>query len=456
MANILLIDDNSQIRRGIEKFLSKSGHSASVCANGSEAIAALGKSVFDLILTDLKMPVMSGIEFLEELSKRGIDTPVMVLTGHATIDSAVEAMKLGAADYLTKPLQLPELSIRIERLLERKSLEAENKRLQTELEWMFSFEGIVGKSGAMKSVFERLKPLAADRDISILIYGETGTGKEMFAKAIHYEGPRANKPFVAVNCGALPEHLLESELFGHEKGAFTDAHVRKVGLFEKANGGTIFLDEINSMPLGVQVKLLRAIEEREVRRVGGIDDIPFDVRFVTTSGGSLEELVESGDFRADLYFRIAVASVEIPPLRAREGDVALLIDHFSESGKTESSRNVTFSTDALDALDKYRWPGNVRELENLIELFSVTHAGQEIKPSDLKLRTARTAPESGSEYNGTDDLKSASRKVAELFERKLIVEKLTAKKWNITRTAEELGISRAALHSKIKHFKLKT
>ncbi len=455
MAKILLIDDNSQIRRGVEKYLTKGGHESVACANGREALEELSVSNFDLILTDLRMPVMSGLEFLNALKKEGHDVPVIVITGHASVDSAVEAMKLGAADYLTKPVQFPELSIRIERLLERKKLENENKRLRNELKGKFSFGGIIGNSGTMKTVFDRLKPLAADRDISVLIYGETGTGKELAARGIHYNGPRAEKPFVAINCGALPEHLLESELFGHEKGAFTDAREQKIGLFEAANGGTLFLDELDSMPLGVQVKLLRAIEEREIRRVGGTAQISLDVRFLAASCRSLESLVESNEFRADLYFRIAVASVEVPPLRDRAGDVMLLINHFLQSKVQADAARISFSAEALRLLDQYQWPGNVRELENMVELFSVTHTGRQVEATDLNLRDFDEAPNTSSSFNGTDDLKSASKKISETFERELILNKLNAHRWNITRAAIELGISRAALHSKIKQFNLR-
>ncbi len=452
MARILLIEDNVQARKAIEKFLLKKGHKTVACSNGQQGFDMLADNDFDLILTDLKLPHMSGIELLEKARNAGIHTPVILMTAHGSIESAVEAMKLGAEDFLSKPLQFSELEIRIERLLETSSLRSENARLRAEIAGQNGFGRIIGKSPAMMRAVKTLRLLSNDGNISVLIYGETGTGKELAAKALHYSGPRSQGPFVAINCGALPEQLLESELFGHEKGSFTDARSQKTGLFETADKGTLFLDEIDSLPLGVQVKLLRALEERSIRRVGGTADIALDIRLICASSRDLEALVELREFRADLYFRIAVASVNLPPLRKRNGDIPLLLDYFAG----DKANSLDFSDEARKVLENYAWPGNVRELENLVELLKLTVKNRPVSISDLPdkiLSVSDATPPGTGDYRGPD-LKAATKSLTEDFETRFLRERLVRNRWNISKTAEEIGLSRAALHTKIKQYGL--
>ncbi len=457
MAKILLLDDEEQIRRAIELQLKKSGHEVFSCVDGQEGLDMLGGMDFDLIITDLQMPNITGIELLQRLNEKNKLIPTIVLTGFASVESAVEAMKLGAVDYITKPPQLDEITLKVENLLSRQELVEENKRLKRELEDKFQFEGIIGKSPAMLEMFDKLKPLSDDANISILLIGESGTGKELTAKAIHYNSPRKDKPFVAINCGALPEHLLESELFGHEKGAFTDAKELKKGLFETANNGTLFLDEIGSMPIEMQVKLLRAIEEKEIRRVGGTKTIPLNVRFIAASNQNLEKLIDENKFRQDLYYRLAVAMINLPPLRKRNGDVRLLTQYFLEKLNREKEKSVEIESDAINILEKYDWRGNVRELENLIELQVVMAANGKITVSNLPQKIKNNSLNESININSENlnrDLKSATKLLVENFEQEFIKQKLKENNWNISSTAEEIGISRGALHSKIKLYKL--
>lgn len=451
---ILLVDDEAQIRRPIELHLNRCGYRVHSCTNGEAALERLDAEKFDLVITDIKMPKMSGSELLQQIRIGGSDLPVIVLTAFATVESAVEAMKLGADDYICKPPQLGEIEIKVRQAIERRSLAAENKRLKTELDRRFGFGGIIGESAVMRELHEKIAPLARDRDISVLLTGESGTGKELVAQAIHQNGPRSGKPFIAVNCAALPDNLIESELFGHEKGAFTDASVRKQGLFEAADGGTLFLDEISSMPLPVQAKLLRAIEEREVRKVGGTDSSKVDIRLICASNADLPDLVESGSFRSDLFYRIAVATVDLPPLRDREGDVKRLALHFLEAQNAAKGRQVELAPETLRAFEEHSWPGNVRELENLVELIVVTAGEDPVGPDDLPKSVFALDSNSEAAVHSNSDLKEARGMLVADFEKAFIKDHLQKNRWNISKTADEIGISRPALHSKIKEYGL--
>lgn len=447
---ILLLDDDAQVRRPIELFLVNGGYEVVSCADGREGLKRLSAERFDLIITDLRMPHVSGVQLLEFLRSTGSTIPVIVVTAFSSVESAVEAMKLGAADYVSKPPQLDEIAIRIRKLLDHRSLIEENRRLRAELKGQFSLEGFVGKSDAVRRMLAKVEGLCRDGQISVLLTGESGTGKELIARAIHYNGPRSSGPFVPVNASALPETLFENELFGHEKGAFTGAVSEKKGLFEAANGGTLFLDEIGAMPLPSQAKLLRAIEDREVRRVGGTKQIPVDVRFITASNEDIEQLVESSKFRRDLYFRLAVASLEVPPLRCRGDDIRLLAEHFLARYNAEKARSVKFGRGVLDAMESYVWPGNVRELEHLVEMLVVTIGSDVIETIDLPQKiTANASPDKAGR-----NLRSASKQVSERFERDFIQERLTANRWNIAKTARSIGISRGSLYSKMKEYGL--
>ncbi len=455
MAKILLIDDEKNIRRVVSLFLEENGHEVVVCESGKIGLEKLENESFDLILTDLKMPQLSGIDFLRTIRKSGDDTPVIMLTAYGSVESAVEAIKLGATDYLTKPPKLEEIELKISNALSRKELSDENRRLRQELESKFRFDEIIGKSPAMIKVFERLRPLASDHNISILLHGESGTGKELIARAVHYNSPRADRPFVAINCSALPDHLLESELFGHEKGAFTGADMRKKGLFETAHGGTILLDEISAMPLEMQAKLLRAIEEREIRRVGSTETIPLDVRFIAASNQDLLEAVGAGRFRQDLYYRLAVATVDLPPLRERFGDVRLLAQHFLEKYNREKQKACVFEHDVMDILERQTWLGNVRELENLVELLVVTAPSKKISETSLPRHIIENSIERKVEADLEtlgDNLKVAAKRNTELFERAFIVRQLEKNNGHVTKTAEAMGVSRSSLHAKMKEY----
>lgn len=458
MAKILLLDDDTHIRRVIELHLRKQGHEVATGKDGREGLESLARERFDLIITDLKMPHVSGLDLLAAMQDRGITTPAIVLTAFASIETAVEAMKRGASDFISKPPQLDEIAIKVGNLLARQELVEENRRLKQALQRRFGFDAIIGNSEPMRSALEKLRMLARDDGITILLTGESGTGKELAARATHYNSPRANGPFVAINCGALPEQLIESELFGHEKGAFTGAAARKKGLFEAAGGGTLFLDEISAMPARLQVKLLRAIEVREIRRVGGTDSIAVDIRIISASNQNLERMVEEESFRQDLYYRLAVAQVTLPPLRDRTGDVPLLVDHFLDKINSEKGKHVTIDAGAMTLLEAYRWPGNVRELEHVIELLVVTMRSEIVTSKDLpeRIRTASAHFAASVDLESLDDnLKAATKRVTAAFEREFITQQLNKHKWNITKTAEATGLSRSGLHAKMKEYGIK-
>jgi two-component system, NtrC family, response regulator AtoC len=455
MAKILLLDDEEQIRRVIALHLGKRGHEVIAGNDGREGLDHLARSRFDLVLTDLRMPRVSGLELLKAMREDGLSTPVIVLTAYASIESAVEAMKLGAADYIGKPPQLDEITIKVANLLAQQALVEENRRLKEELEDRFHPQGIIGNSHAIKQVIEKVKLLARDPDIAILLMGESGTGKELIARTIHYHSPRAKFPFIAVNCGALPESLLESELFGHEKGAFTGAAAEKKGLFEAAHHGTLLLDEIDALPLPMQVKLLRALDDHEIRRVGAVKNIPVDLRIISASNQDLEQLVEEKNFRQDLYYRLAVATIVLPPLKERHGDLPLLVEHFLKQFNRAKNKTLTIDLEAITRLEAYAWPGNVRELEHLVEVLVVTAGSEVINAEQLpeKFKKPKAAGEIPTHPESlTDDLKAATKSMTAKFEREFILRQLEKHHWNITQTAQAIGLSRAALHTKMKEY----
>jgi DNA-binding NtrC family response regulator len=455
MAKILVLDDEQHTRRVIELHLRKQGHHVSSGKTGQEGLDLVARERFDLILTDLRMPSVSGMELLESIRQQGLSIPVIVLTAYATIESAVEAMKLGAADYIGKPPQLDEITIKVNKLLAHQTLFEENQRLKEELQGRFYLEGVIGHSRAISEVVEKARLLGRDPDIDVLLTGESGTGKELIARAIHNHSARAKSPFVAINCGALPENLIESELFGHEKGAFTGAAAEKKGLFEVAHQGTLMLDEIDALPLAMQVKLLRALDEHEIRRVGAIHNIPVNLRIISASNQSLEELVEQKLFRRDLYYRLAVGTIELPPLRERQGDVPLLLDHFLTKFNRAKHKSLTIEPDAVVQLESYGWPGNVRELEHLMEVLVVTAPSEVISIVSLPERFRRSKPRVEIAIDSeslTGDLKAATKEMTTKFEREFISRQLEKHRWNVTLTAQAIGISRAALHAKMKEY----
>ncbi len=365
---ILVVDDEPNIRRVLEAVLAKDGHNVITAENGRKGLDIISKdNSIDVVITDLIMPDINGVELLAAAKEINPDMSVLMITAHGTIKSAVDAMKLGAFDYITKPFDLDEIKLVVKKALEHKDLFDENRELRTQLKRNYKFDNIIGSSPAMQEVFETIERVK-DTKATVLIRGESGTGKEAVAKALHYNSIRADKPFVAVACVALSEQLLQSELFGHEKGSFTGAVGQKKGRFEMANHGTLFLDEIGDIPPTIQMMLLRVLQEREFERVGGTETIRVDIRLVTATNQALEKLVEEGKFREDLFYRLQVVTINMPPLRERKEDIPALVDHFISMYAQENNKSITHaSPEALELMTQYNWPGNVRELENAIE-----------------------------------------------------------------------------------------
>ena len=440
---VLVVDDERRQRDILQMILEAEGYETTAAGNGRQALQAAEGGGFDVVLTDLKMPDLNGIELLSEILKLQPSPLVVLMTAHGTIDSAVDAMRKGAFDYLTKPLEKDELLLVLRRAMERTHLVRENRMLHEQLRDRFRVENIVGAHGSMQDVFRMVHKVAASTS-TVLIYGESGTGKELVARALHHESDRRGRPFYAVNVAALPESILEAELFGHEKGAFTGAEMRKIGLFEQASGSTLFLDEVGDLKRDLQVKLLRALQEREILRVGGTERIRIDVRIVAATNQELERAVREGRFREDLYYRLNVIPIVLPPLRDRRTDIPLLVDHFL--AKYAGSRSRGVSEDALKTLMAYDWPGNVRELESVIERALLLGEGELIVPADLpaSLRSGAGGPKRATDLEIPD-----SGIDLEAVERSLILKALDKAGGNVTRAARLLGLSRRTLQYRI-------
>jgi len=382
-ASLLIVEDEEKMRELLQKILTTEGYRVRTASNGSEALAMIEETPFDIVLSDVKMPGLNGIELLKAVKKISADTYVVIMTAFGTIDSAVEAMKQGAFDYVSKPFKMDEIRILMNKIMEEKALREEVISLRKEVKRRYQYSNIIGKSKSMQEVFDMIERVA-DGKSTVLIQGKSGTGKELVAKAIHYNSPRKNKPLVAVNCSAIPETLLESELFGHIKGAFTGAIADKTGLFEEASGGTLFLDEIGDISMAIQVKLLRTLQEREIKPVGDAESRKVDIRLIAATHQDLMEKVKEGTFREDLYYRLDVIPIHIPSLRERSEDIPLLARHFLNLYAEENKRpGITFSREILQAFIQYPWSGNVRELENVIERAVILSKGDEITLQDL-------------------------------------------------------------------------
>jgi DNA-binding NtrC family response regulator len=443
---ILVVDDEPAQRQLVSGFLAKRGFEVVQAAGGEAALARFKQEPFDLVLTDQKMPDMSGLEVLEGVRAVTPETAVIIMTAYGSIETAVSAIKAGAGDYLTKPLNLDDLLHRIHRVRERQHLLSENRELREALAERHRVEGIIGESGPMQEALSLVRRVASS-DATVLIRGESGTGKELIAKAIHYASPRAAGPLVKVNCAALAESLLEAELFGHEKGAFTGAIATRKGRFELADGGSLFLDEIGDLPAHLQVKLLRVLQEREFERVGSSRPISVNVRLLAATHRDLEALVREDRFREDLYYRINVVTVRLPPLRERREDLPLLIDHFVRTFAAKNAKPIAGLTrDAREALLRYDYPGNVRELENLIERAVVLTRDEVIGIADLPLTLADPAPEPAA----APGLETA----VEALERRMIRDALARASGVQTRAAELLSISERVLRYKLKKYGL--
>ena len=449
---ILLVDDDQIIRDVLSALLEKGGYSVVAVASGEVALEKAQKEFYDHIITDLSMPGMGGLELIENLNSLGVQTIITVISGHSELANVSQAFKLGASDFIAKPIQyVDEVLITLKKAEENALLRKDNVRLQQEVEDKYIFANIVAKSKIMASIFATITKIA-DYKTTILITGESGTGKELIARAIHYNGVRKNKSLVDVNCGGIPENLLESELFGYVKGAFTDASRTKKGLFEEANGGTLFLDEIGDMPTPLQVKLLRVLQEEEVRPLGQSSSIKVDVRIIAATAKNLREEVEAKRFREDLFYRVNVLSIEVPPLRKRKDDIPLLVNHFIEKyNKRLSLKLKGVDGKCLKKLINYSWPGNVRELENIIERSMALTENDILMVDDLPVEVLRTpvSQEIEAELEGLSVKKNRA-----IMEKKLITQALIDTNGNRTKAAALLEISIPALLYKMKEYQV--
>jgi two-component system response regulator HydG len=461
-ARILVVEDNPTVRDGMEQILRKAGHEVLAVSDGAAALERCQEAPVDLVVTDFKMDGMTGLELLESLRRQPVpgDPEVMLITAYGTIDIAVEAMKLGAIDFLTKPFDPNEFRVKVEKALKTRDLKRERDAFKAQAEYLreeveHHFGEIVGRSASMREIYESIRKVA-EANSSVYVYGESGTGKELIARAIHRESTRSGGPFIKVNCSSLAEGLLESELFGHEKGAFTGAIRERKGRFELAHEGTLFLDEISDIPLSTQVKLLRVLQEKEIERVGGERTITVDVRIISATNRDLAPMVERGEFREDLFYRLHIIPIEVPPLRERKEDILPLVTHFIHTITTEMAKPIAGITDeAMELLMRYDWPGNIRELENMIERAIVLCEGERLDAQLFPINE-RKGPRSNSATTlnvppaGAITLDNA----LESIERAMIEDALEKSGGVKTKTAELLGIKTSALYYKLEKYGL--
>ncbi len=440
--NILVVDDDPATLDLLREILSEEGCKVVTSASGEEALKVGERESFDLIISDMNLgPELNGLDVLRAYKSVQPQSEVILITAFGSLESAIEAVKAGAFDYISKPFKIDEVVLQVKRALETRNLVEENLNLKRQLDSQAQLSSLVGRSAPMTEVYKTIARVADSRS-TVLIYGESGTGKELVAKAIHHNGPRAHQRFFAVNCGALAETLLETELFGHVRGAFTGAIENKRGILEEASGGTVFLDEVSEMSSALQVKLLRAIEEQEVRRLGSNQVIKIDVRLLAASNRKLGELVEAGKFRADLYYRLRVVEIELPPLRARKDDIPLLVEHFLRNFGRERDREFSITSPALDVLTAYDWPGNVRELENALESAAALNRTGVIVPADLPAKVRQV----------TEDADRVERVYSDLppldeLERRYAAHVLKITRGNKTKAADIMGIARRTLYT---------
>ena len=444
--SVLVIEDEKIMRITIEDALKAKGYEVKSFERALDGLKAYSEEPFDIVLTDVRLPDINGMEVLRRIKEIDDSSMVIIMTAFGTIKDAVEAMKMGAFDYITKPFSLDELSLIINRAAEVKQMQDENLRLKRAISRCYCYPNIIGESDAMKEVFRMIERLTQS-DSTVLILGESGTGKELIASTIHYQGKRKDAPFVIVNCGALPENLIESELFGYEKGAFTGATRRKPGRFELAHGGTIFLDEVGELPPSVQVKLLRVLQDGTFERLGGTESIKVDVRVIAATNRDLEREVREGNFREDLYYRLAVIPLTLPPLRERREDIPLLIEHFLQRYNSRLGKQTVFSKEAVEALMEYPFPGNVRELENIVERVVTLCESDRVKKEDLPPHVLKKGREK-------DSPAQPLTKVAQEAEKEYIIRILKQTGGNRSRAAEILGISRKTLWEKMRAYGL--
>lgn len=455
-SRILVVDDEESIREFLEIMLKKEGYEVTIAEDGLKAKEVLSKKSFDMVISDMQMPNMTGIELLKHVKESYPDLVFMMITAFGTTETAVDAMKMGAYDYVTKPFKIDEVRMNIANALRSKNLETEVRVLKKELVKEYSFQNMIGNSQAMHSIFDLVKRVS-QAPTNVLITGESGTGKEVVAKAIHYNGPLKDRPFVTINCGAIPENLMESEMFGHKKGSFTGAITDKAGLFEVADGGTLFLDEVGELPVSIQVKLLRAIQERVIRRVGAVDDIKIEVRIIAATNRNLEEMVQKGGFRQDLFYRLNVINIKTPSLRERQDDIPLLANHFLRKYNEKLNKSIsTISVEAMEILKKYNYPGNVRELENMIERTVALEGGSTILPESLppmvNTSTGRKMASSNEIEIGDDGLDLD--KVMGQIEKELLVKAIHSAGGVKKKAAKLLHISFRSMRYRIEKYNL--
>ncbi len=446
---ILIVDDDESMRHMLSLILKREGYEVRAVGKGSEVLQLVASESFDFILSDVVMPGMGGLELLQALKEKRVEATVIMMSAYGNLDTAVEAMKRGAYDYISKPFRPDEVLLALRKAEERENLRRENIRLRQEVQREYAFGNMVGKSPKMMQLFDTIKKIS-EYKTSVLIIGETGTGKEMVARCLHYNSPRNNGPFEAVNCGAIPEPLLESELFGHEKGAFTDAKKEKRGSFELAHQGTLFLDEVGEMSLAAQVKLLRVLQEGEIKRLGSERTLPIDVRIIAATIQDLTRAVAEGKFREDLFYRLNVLPIHLPSLRERKEDIPLLIDHFIQKYNRQHGLNTEgIAEDALARFLEYPWPGNVRELENAVERAMILTQGKKIEAESLPSEVLGMHPSWKKDIWGDEySIKRASRSMEE----DLIRKALKKTSGNRSQAAKILEISHPALLSKIKEY----
>lgn len=446
---ILVVDDEEIIRDSLFYILEKEGYLVDKAENGKIALEKIIANHYDLVITDIEMPLMKGTELLEKIKTIDFQTSVIIITAFGSLDTAISALRNGASDYILKPVEFDELLIKAKRLFEIKDLLTENKVLREEIHRQYDFENIVGKSTSIKKIYEMIDAVA-ETDSTVLISGNSGTGKELVARALHYKSNRKNKPFIAVNCGAISENLIESELFGHKKGAFTGAISDKDGFMKAANGGTLFLDEISEMPPQLQVKLLRAIQEKEYTPVGTTISLPVNARFITTTNRNLEEEVKAGRFREDLFYRINVVDIHLPSLKEREEDIPLLADHFLNKYRKELNKNIKgIDNEAMRAILNHEWKGEVRELENIIERAVIFCKTDMITIQELPVSFKPKTDDFDFSFNGSLD--ESVRK----FERDYILRALETNDNNKEKTADALRVGLSTLYRKLKELDIK-
>lgn len=447
---ILVVDDEEKVRDAFSEFLTAEGFEVATASDGEVAQRMLDEDVFDVTLIDMNMPKVDGMAVLKHLVDRDPEAVGIILTGYASIRNAVEAMKAGAYDYLSKPVKMEEVALVIRRAMELRALRRENYALKRQLKEKYKFKNFIGDSPQMRKVF-RIIEKVADTDSTVLILGASGTGKELVARAIHYNSTRKDKPLIPVNCGAIPGELLESELFGHEKGAFTHAIKTRIGRFEMAKGGTIFLDEVGDMSPQLQIKLLRVLQEQEFERLGGTRTIKCDVRILAATNKDLDRAVEDGSFREDLYYRLKVIPIQLPPLKDRSGDIPLLVNHFLSKMIRVKKKGVKgISKEVMSALERYDWPGNVRELENIIERMVILCEGDQITVEDLPEKIARKGAVSQVIQTAIPDEGFSLSHAVNEYEKRLILSALEKTGWVKNRAAKLLNMNRTTLVEKIK------